>query len=906
MINNKLLISVFISVLLLIFSCNMANTSNDTDTEEIVIGVVHTSARSNFFLEGVNMAMEEINQGGLLGKKIRTIVYDDKSVPEKGRKIAAKLAKNKDVIAVIGHENSNAAIPASIIYEKAGIVFISNGATDPGLTRYSGDYTFRNIPNDEDFGRHEAKLIRHYKKKIKKMIIFYDRDTGKSLSEIFKEEANAKGIEIIATRSYFSNENDFKSVISMLKKEYKSEFKFGPESESSAIFISGTIPASAILIKQLREMDVNVPIFAGNGLDSPDLWAFAGKAAEGTVVATVFDPKNPSKLTRDFSRKFESKFGFIPDTWAAQGYDALSVLAFAIEKSGSAKPILISTTLRFLEKWKGITGSYSFTPQGDITGKEIFFKEMKNGEFVFLKREQVFKPDLFNYIEDFTLRLPIEKNIPTIDPGLAGDSVSIEIAEQLFLGLTRLDPETYETVPELAKEWTADVSGAVYIFYMRQDAEWTNGEPVTAHDVVWAVQRNIDPDTKSPFAYMLYILKNAEAINKGEIKDVSKIGVFAPNDYTLIFELEYPASYFPAIASLMCYRPLPGKIIEKHGNQWTAPENIVTNGYYKTVLWEKGRGMFLEKNPQHYNPEEINIPEIRYYVISQSSMGLAMYENNELDIMGSSYLPLPSAELARIKKDPVLKDEYHKSPHFCTYAYAFNTRRPPVDNLFVRKAISAAINRQLIVDVENKGNGEPAATCTRPPAFGFVPPEQEVGISFDPLKAREWLAKAGYPGGKGFPEITLLYNTSDLNEKIAIAIQSLLKYNLSIDNIEVKEEDYETYRSLIYKENPYHMFRIKICGDYPDANSWLSHPALKIGWENREFAELLDKASGEPDPEQRKAYYKRAEQILCEEEAVAIPIYFEIYNCLVKPRVKGWRHMATGGQHIRDWYFEEE
>ncbi|MCP4112974.1 MAG: ABC transporter substrate-binding protein [Desulfobacteraceae bacterium] len=897
----NLLFLVFLTVL----SCNTSSPSEKRAKQaseargDIVVGIVYSSTYSNFFLEGVTMAADEINQkGGISGRKIKTIVYDDKNDSDIGKKIAKKLAANDDVVAVVGHGNSDVAISASVIYEKEGIVFMSYGAKDPDLTRYSKGFTLRNIPDYNIFGQEIAKYV--HSANFKKITVFYERSpVHRAFTEIFKKQADKLGIKITASRSYFKGEDEFKNVIYELKK--KSEF--------DSVFITGSLPDVAVLIRQLREMNVDVPIIGGDSLDSPDLWATAGKAAENIVVPTVFYPRYPSKHTREFMKRFKSKYSLVPDTWAAQGYDALSALALAIEKNnGSAVPTDISNTIKFIAKEKEagarVAGPYDFSPQGNIVGKEIFFKVMKEGEFVFPDQKMEYESDLFNYLEENTLRLPIKNVIPTIDPGLSTNSVSVEIAEQMFMGLTSLDPETYKIVPELAAEWTVDVSGEVYVFHIRRDAEWTNGKPVTAYDAVWAVRRNIT----SPYAHMLYILKNAKAINKGEIKNTSKIGVSALDAYTLIFELEYSASYFPALVSLMCYRPLPGEIIEKHGSRWTDPENIVTNGPYKPVLWEKSRGIFLKKNPGYYNAEKTAIPEIRYFVIPQSSLGLAMYENNELDIMGSSFLSLPSEEIARIKKDPVLKDEYYDYPHFCTYTYAFNTKRPPVDDPLVRKAVSAAIDRQLIIDAENKGNGEPATTCTRPPAFGFVPPDQGAGTRFDPFKAREWLAKAGYPDGKGFPEITLLYKSSDFHEKIAMAVQALLKHNLNI-NIKVREEDKHTYHSLIHLENPPHIFHSRICGDYPDADSWLnrfhpSEPVLQTGWKNQEFAELLDEAREESDPEQRKAYYRRAEQILCQEEVVAVPVYFEIYHSLVKSRIKGWQHMATGGQRIRDWYFK--
>ncbi len=909
MITIKKHIFLFLA-LLSVISCESPSTltkraetalKNDELKNDIVIGIVATSTTPDFFLEGVKLALEELNQqGGVLGRKISPLFYDDEGDIEKGLDLSEKIADNLNIIAVVGHRYSDVAIPASITYEENGIVFISHGATNSGLTKYSGAFTFRNIPSDEDIGKEAARFA--HRRGLKKMLIFYDRDTsGKRLAEIFDENATALGIEIVARKSYFSWQEDIPLLISDITKEYIFD----------GIFLGGVLPSGATVIKQMRDMGITVPILGTDLFDSPVLQSIAGRAAEGTIVSTVFDPKEPVNLTQNFVKTFKKKYGVLPDTWAAQGYDAIQLLAFAMEKSGSPVPVTISTTLRSLGNWEGVTGSYSLTSDGDIAGKSIFFKEFRNGSFEMLEREPRDNKGRFDLVESITLRLPVEGIIPTIDPGLTVDVTSIEITEQLFLGLTDYNPDNYEAVPELAHSWTVSEDGKTYRFQMRKDAFWTNGEPVTAHDVVWAIQRNIRPETKSPYAFMLYILKNAEAINTGDnTKDISELGVRAVDGYTVEFTLEYPAGYFPAMAGLWIYRPVHKKTVEKYRDNWTDPWYIQTSGSYRLAAWERGKLMILRKNPNYYEHKNVSVQEVRYYVIQESSVGLAMYENNELDIMGSTYLRLPLADIPRIKSDIRTGKEYSSKPQFCTYAYGFNTKLPPVDDPLVRKAISAAIDRELLIKIVTMGGEEPATTFTRPPVFGAVNPGEGAGISFNPEQAKKWLAQAGYPGGRGFPEITILYNISETHEKIAKAVRSFLKHYLNI-NVRLEARKWEDYME--YREQPTtpHMYREGWCGDYPDANNWLNevfHPfksANRIGWDNTEFAELMNKAREATEPEQRKTMYRRAEELLCEQECAVVPIYFETSHCLVKPRVKGWYHMAMGGQHIRNWRLEE-
>ncbi|MBF0103181.1 MAG: ABC transporter substrate-binding protein [Desulfobacterales bacterium] len=849
------------------------------------------------------MAVEEINaRGGLFGRKMSILLYDDEGNQEKGEKIAHALSGNPDIIAVVGHQYSNIAIPVSITYEKNGIIFISTGATNPSLTRYSENFTFRNIPSDEETGRQLADYV--VNKGYKKVASFYQRDfEGKRLAEIFNEHATEKNIQIVSKKSFFDWQTDFKTELAELKKETSFDI----------IFLAGTLPASAFLIKEAREMGINVPIIGGSGIDSPMLITEAGRAAEKTIVSTVFNPESYDKKVRDFIKDFAKKYGFKPDTWAAQGYDAISLIAHAIETSGSILPIVISSTLKFLENWEGVTGAYSFNTHGDIVGKTIFFKEVRQGKFVFLLTDKQEEIDPFSYIEESTLRLPVEISISTIDPGLSNDITSTEITEQLFLGLTDFDRDHYNAIPELAESWSVDDTGTRYQFKLRQDAVWTNGDKVTAHDIVWAIQRNLRPETKAPNQQLLFILKNAAGFNDKKIKDIESIGVRAIDDFTLEFILEYPAAYFPTILATPIFRPLPRKAIEQFGDQWTKPEHIQTNGSYQLALWEDGIVMVLRKNPKYYDAFKVKIPEVRYFILTQNSMGYAMYNNNELDIMGSSYLRIPFIELQNITENSQLNREYHQEPIFCTYAYAFNIKRTPVDNILVRKAISAAIDRELIIEVITVGGEEVAKTYTRPPVFGAVDPSEGIGIAFDPMQAQQWLAEAGYPNGKGFPgeAITLVYNSSETHKKIAEAIQLSLKYHLNID-IKLEEKGWDEYIINITTPEASQMFRCGWCNDYPDANNWLNdlfnpnQPMMQIGLTDSEFAQVLDKAKKESGLEIRKKLYKRAEQILCEEQVAVIPIYFETAHCLVKPRVKGWYHMALGGQHIRNWYLEEK
>ncbi|MCP4690104.1 MAG: ABC transporter substrate-binding protein, partial [Desulfobacterales bacterium] len=817
---------------------------------DIVIGVVESSPLSDNFKKGAALAIRELNEkGGVLGRPLSAIHRDDRGDVGRGLEIAREFAKNPDMVAVVGRRGGNMAIAASVTYEENGMVFIAAGATNPVLTREEADYTFRNIPSDKEIARETAMFA--WRSGCWRIAIVYDSESsGKRVSEIFRDQADNLGMTIVAEKTYARWENDLKTLVADLMKG----------DDFDAIFLSGELPSAAYLIKQMREMGVTQPILGGHHLDSPVLAEITGQSDRWTIVPTVFHPGSPAPPTRTFVKNFTRAFKTPPGTWAAQGYDAIRILARAMENGGSTTPGKISAELRFLTGWEGVTGSYSFTSDGNIAGKAIYFKIRNAGGAAFLGQGEGELESHPGEGRDAVLKLPISGKLETIDPGLLEDMLSIEISEQLFLGLTDFDPYMYGVAPELATDWIRSKDGAVYTFHLRKDAKWTNGTEVTADDVVFAIQRNIKPETKSPYAKALFILKNAERFYNGEIDDVTRVGVRAMDRHTVRFTLEHPAAFFPAMAGLNAFRPLPRAIVDAWGDRWTEPENIQTNGSYKLAGWKRGEVMILKKNPDYYNAENVSIPEVHYYVIEKSADGLAKYKKRELDVMGGHYLPLLPADIKTIMSDPNLLEEYHQAPQFCTYAFAFNTRRWPMDSPLVRKAISAAIDRRLIIQVTTGADLEIASTFTRPPVFGAVDPGEGVGIKFNPVQAKRWLAEAGFPDGQGFPEITLVYNENELHKRVARAVQLLVNHHL---NIKIKLHDLEWKKFVAATKSNFTgaMIRYPWCADYPDANNWLNDrfnmesPNNPTGWYNREFIDLMDLARRNSHPQERKRMY---------------------------------------------------
>jgi len=520
------------------------------------------------------------------------------------------------------------------------------------------------------------------------------------------------------------------------------------------------------------------------------------------------------------------------------------------------------------------------------------------------------KTDFPNY-----LRLPIEGEICTIDPGISLDTASVEVTEQLFLGLTEYDyvNSTYTIVPEIADNWTINEKGTVYRFQLRKDIYWVNGKngkrlaPVTSYDFVRSIQRNLNPELDAPYVSVLFILKNAKAIHSGKIKDISRLGVHAIDDYSLEFILEYPAIFFPSMLALWIYRPLPVSLIEKFGKDWTLPQHIQTNGPYMLQDWKKHRKMILTKNPHFYAAKKVSIPEIHYIILPESFVAFDMYFKGDLDIIGGSYIRLPPSKIGGILKNNAFRRDYSTHPMFAIYSYQFNTMRHPVDNPLVRKAISAAINRQLLIKIVTKAGQLPANTLTPNSFLGEKNVDHNI---FDPEQAKLWLTEAGYPDGKGFPELKLFYDTSDMHLLIARAIKVFLKHFLNIE-LSIQSMEWQSYMRCISqsdKSKVPHIFRFGWTTDYLDANNWLNDAFYYFqslnSWSNKQYDQIILKAAKCTNAEERYLLYQQAEHILIQENASVLPIFFESAQYLVQPRINGWYHMPVGGQHIDRWSFK--
>ena len=538
--------------------------------------------------------------------------------------------------------------------------------------------------------------------------------------------------------------------------------------------------------------------------------------------------------------------------------------------------------------------------------------------------------------EVVTLNVNLGTEPPQVDPALSTDTTSVQVDEVLFLGLTDFDDETSEVIPELATDWSVSADGLVWTFNMRDDVPWVAYNPATgeatvvtddegnprlvnAHDVEYGVKRTLDPATGSDYAYVLYIIEGAMDFNSGDEEDVDTVGVEAVDDYTVAFTLKQPAGYFPGIASMWIARPVYAPVIEEYGARWIEPGLIVTNGPYLMESWKHHDSMVFVKNPHFYGADTIQIERIEAVMIVEASTAFAMYENNELDT-GT----VPLEEMDRVKVDPELSAELLIQSILCTYYYGFTNNKPPFDDVLVRKAFSAAIDRVSLVENVTKGGQIPANTFAPKGIFGNMAENPEIAPwALDPElgaeKAQEWLAEAGYPGGEGFPTVTLMHNTSEGHRAIAEAIQAMWRDTLGVE-VEVLNQEWGVYLETLKNDTPLadmpHVWRLGWCADYADNNNWVHEVFNNEEGANRlrrgcldetcsevqelEFDGITKAAGAEQDPDKRLELYKQAEQLLSEEEAAYAPIYYYSGVYMTKPWLTR-TYQKLAGQHWDKW-----
>jgi len=473
-----------------------------------------------------------------------------------------------------------------------------------------------------------------------------------------------------------------------------------------------------------------------------------------------------------------------------------------------------------------------------------------------------------------------------LDPHTSEGTSEANIKRDIFEGLTARGKDA-AVIPGVAEKWDISADGKTYTFHLR-DTTWSDGTPFTAHDVVYAWQRDVDPATGGKYSFLLYPVKNAKAIAEGDIKDPGQLGAKATDDHTLVVELEAATPYFLDMLTHVSTYPVPRHIIEKHGKNWTRPENIVGNGAFKMTAWQPNAHITLKKSDTYWDKDNVKLDQVIYYPTEDQNTELKRYRAGELDMT----YEIPLDQIKWLREN--LKDELKTGPLLGAYYYGFNLTRPPFkDNPKLREALTLAIDRDIITN-KITGTGET-------PIYGIVPPGIAGYDNYRPAyaglsqqerdeRAKQLYAEAGYSKDKPL-KVELLYNTSENHKKIAIAITAMWKKTLGVE-AQLINQEWKVFLNTRQEKTSTEAFRAGWFGDYNDPNTFLELYLSKAGlndsgYDSAKFDGLLQQASLEQNPAKRAALLKEAEQELIDSYAIA-PIYSYVSKRLVKPYVKGY------------------
>ena len=480
----------------------------------------------------------------------------------------------------------------------------------------------------------------------------------------------------------------------------------------------------------------------------------------------------------------------------------------------------------------------------------------------------------------------------TIDP-ILGDA---GITHHVFSGLVEESPEM-EVIPDAAWRWEVFDDGRRYLFHLRPDAVWSDGVPVTARDFEFAwKQLLVRRDAIA--SRFLFDITGAQALHEEQTDDPDQVGVKAVDDLTLSITLVTPAAYFLHLLALPAAFPLPRHVVERWGDAWTQPQHIVSNGAFLLQSWQAGDKIVLVRNPDYRGRFTGNIQEIHLLIneVTRTDWraGLALYEANEIDAFMIANLPHEALTETGIRfpQEQKVISIYH------TVAIGFDTRQPPFDDVRVRKAFAMSVDVKRIRDEQDKehwviDNG------------GWIPagmPGHMPGASlpYDPDQARQLLVEAGYPGGRGFPEVRYRSTRTIEADEILRAMAAQLHQTLGVTlNYELSERS--TYPADLAADlTP--VFMQTWWGNYPDPDDWLRQALAQMrrytGWQNPTYDALVEEARRVFDPTIRMQLYRQAEDLLIQ-EATLVPMYYPKARSLMKPWLQHYDIPPTQGE--RGW-----
>lgn len=482
------------------------------------------------------------------------------------------------------------------------------------------------------------------------------------------------------------------------------------------------------------------------------------------------------------------------------------------------------------------------------------------------------------------LNLSNGSELETLDPQKASDAGAFTVIRQMFIGLTTSDA-TGKTIPSAAESWS-DQDSKVWTFKLKKDLKWSNGDPMTAHDFVYALRRLTDPATASPYGgYLVDIqVTNAKAISEGKAKP-DTLGVKAIDDHTLQITLDNPVPYVADLLTLPVTYPIHQKSFEQHGSKWVEPTNLVVSGAYKLKDWQVNSHLTLEKNPQYHEKDKATITTVSFLPITDTAE-LNRYKTGDIDVTTG----IPPELFAKTKQEH--GNEVRSDPRLCSFYIEYNTTKAPFDDARVRQALSMVVDRNVITD-QILGRGEL-------PIYQFTPPALQGMTQINPEwanldkagraeAAKKLLTEAGYSATNPL-KFEILYTTGETAKRLTTAIASMMEQQLGMVKVDMLNQEWKTSLDT-RRQGKFQTAFAGWCADYNEPSSFYNMFRTGNGnnsgkYSNPEYDRLLDQtlAAGATS-ESRIKLYHQAEQLL-QKDNPAIFLYVPVSNRLVKSNIE--------------------
>ena len=471
---------------------------------------------------------------------------------------------------------------------------------------------------------------------------------------------------------------------------------------------------------------------------------------------------------------------------------------------------------------------------------------------------------------------------PQID--VAYNDYNVLIA--LFEGLTVIDEATSQPIPGIAEKWDISPDGLTYTFHLR-DAQWSNGDPVTAGDFVFTAHRLLEPKLASENSYLAYPIAGAKEYNEKKLTDFNQVGVHALDPKTLRITLAQPTPYFLAMLTHQAWFPVEEKTVTRFGDPfsrntgWTKIGNFVGNGAYTIESWAPDQRLVVKKNPRYWDAANTKLEKVVFYPIADETTEEANFRAGQMHI---TYDVLPNRIDHYRHEHP---DQIRIDPFLETFFLRFNVTQKPFDDKRVRQALARAIDREAIANSVMRGSRLPAYSFTPPNTAGY---NCSAKTPTDYDAARKLLAEAGFPQGRGFPHVDVEMNSDPINTVVLEAIQQTWRKELGIE-VGLTQTEFRVYADDMHRL-AFKILRSRWVADYNDPSNFIemfvtNSPNNNSGWSNAEYDRLVDQANHELDQTKRFQTLDRAETLLLDEAPIA-PVFFGTRTFLIDPHVKGW------------------